>query len=375
MNWPFLNDDLDAVATMLRHPDTVMGLADAGAHVGLIMDSSQPTFLLTYWVRDQGLLSVGEAIRRLSSEPAQLFDLADRGALVPGAYADVNVIDLDGLGLPQPEYVYDYPAGAGRYVQRARGYEWTIVNGEVFMEHGRHAGALAGRGALTRGASSLGRMTGCLPGPRGVHPLLGRVRDNPPSFGPGRGVSTASSNEQRQGVVWPSSGLATASVLGGAAVASASTSTKVHAHVRGRHARSTAEAFGLAEVILEELEGLPTSSCSYEGSPDVPGVVEPQLGVSIDEAKTKKQAKKAIKSALDQAKIDGATPESVRVAGQKATYVPAVDLGGGAGTRETLTVVRGKIAVTVTQSFADPATSKDALIALAEPRSRTSSDG
>jgi len=152
LNWPFLNDDLDAVATMLRHPDTVMGLADAGAHVGLIQDSSQPTFLLTYWVREQGLLSVGEAIRRLSSEPAQLFEIADRGALVPGAYADVNVIDLDALGLPQPEYVHDYPARSGRYIQRARGYEWTVVNGEVFMERGEHTGALAGRMLLGSGA-------------------------------------------------------------------------------------------------------------------------------------------------------------------------------------------------------------------------------
>jgi N-acyl-D-aspartate/D-glutamate deacylase len=144
-NWPFLNDDLDAVATMLRHPHTVMGLADAGAHVGLIMDSSQPTFLLTYWVREQGLLSVTDAVRRLTSDPARLFGIEDRGALVPGAHADVNVIDLEGLGLPQPEYVHDYPAGAGRYVQRARGYAWTIVNGEVFMEDGQHTGALAGR--------------------------------------------------------------------------------------------------------------------------------------------------------------------------------------------------------------------------------------
>lgn len=145
VNWPFLNDDLDAVAAMLRHPHTVMGLADAGAHVGLIMDSSQPTFLLTHWVREQGLLSVSEAIRRLSSGPAQLFGMTDRGALVPGAHADVNVIDLESLGLPQPEYVYDFPAGAGRYVQRARGYAWTVVNGEVFMEAGEHAGPLAGQ--------------------------------------------------------------------------------------------------------------------------------------------------------------------------------------------------------------------------------------
>jgi N-acyl-D-aspartate/D-glutamate deacylase len=145
VNWPFLNDDLGAVEDMLRHPATVLGLADAGAHVGMIMDSSQPTFLLTYWVRERELFPVGEAVRRLTSDTAQLFGIPDRGVLRPGAYADVNVLDLDGMRLPQPEYVHDFPGGAGRYVQRASGYDWTVVNGEVFMESGEHTGALAGR--------------------------------------------------------------------------------------------------------------------------------------------------------------------------------------------------------------------------------------
>ena len=145
VNWPFLNDDLGAVETMLRHPATVMGLADAGAHVGMIMDSSQPTFFLTYWIRDRGLSTIGEAIRRLTSDTADLFGVTDRGVLRPGAFADVNVIDLDGMRLPQPEYVRDFPRGAGRYVQRASGYAATIVNGAVFMENGEHTGALTGR--------------------------------------------------------------------------------------------------------------------------------------------------------------------------------------------------------------------------------------
>jgi len=144
LNWPFLNDDLSAVETMLTHPHTVMGLADAGAHVGLIMDSSQPTFLLTHWARDRGLLSIGEAVRRLSSDTAAVMGIDDRGVLAPGTYADVNVLDLDALGLPQPEFVHDYPTGAGRFVQRARGYAWTIVNGEVFMADGEHTGVLPG---------------------------------------------------------------------------------------------------------------------------------------------------------------------------------------------------------------------------------------
>ncbi|MSO38139.1 MAG: amidohydrolase [Acidimicrobiia bacterium] len=145
VNWPALNDDLNAVQRMLCHPDSVLGLADAGAHVGLIMDSSQPTFFLTYWVRERELMSIGEAVRRLTSDTAELFSIGDRGVLKPGAYADVNVIDFEGMRLPQPEYVHDFPGGAGRYVQRASGYEATIVNGEVFMENGEHTGALAGR--------------------------------------------------------------------------------------------------------------------------------------------------------------------------------------------------------------------------------------
>jgi N-acyl-D-aspartate/D-glutamate deacylase len=144
VNWPFLNDDLGAVETMLLHPDSVLGLADAGAHVGMIMDSSQPTFFLTHWVRDRGLLPIGEAVRRLTSDTAELFSIADRGVLRAGAFADVNVIDLEGMRLPQPEYVHDFPNGAGRYIQTATGYDATIVNGRVFMEHGEHTGALAG---------------------------------------------------------------------------------------------------------------------------------------------------------------------------------------------------------------------------------------
>ena len=54
------------------------------------------------------------------------------------------MIDLDGLSLSGPEYVHDFPGGAGRYIQRGAGYDYTLVNGEVFMEAGEHTGALAG---------------------------------------------------------------------------------------------------------------------------------------------------------------------------------------------------------------------------------------
>ena len=142
---PFLNQDLAAVEAMLDDPLVTLGLADAGAHVSQIMDASQPTFFLTYWIRERERWSVEEAVRRLTSDTADLFGIRNRGRLVPGSFADVNVIDFDGLFLPQPVYVNDFPNGAGRYVQGSSGYDYTLVNGYVFMDHGEHTGALAGR--------------------------------------------------------------------------------------------------------------------------------------------------------------------------------------------------------------------------------------
>jgi len=145
LNAPVLNHQLSAVESMLSDELVTLGLADAGAHVGQIMDTSQPTFFLTYWVRELQRWTLEEAIRRLTSDTADLFGFTDRGRLQPGGYADVNVIDFDNLTLPQPEFVNDLPNDAGRYVQRAGGYDYTIVNGEVFMDHGEHTEVLAGR--------------------------------------------------------------------------------------------------------------------------------------------------------------------------------------------------------------------------------------
>jgi N-acyl-D-amino-acid deacylase len=144
-NYPFLNQRMDAVEELLDHPRMAIGLGDSGAHVGLIMDASLPTWFLLHWVRDRGHYRIEDAIRRMTSDTAQLFAVADRGELRTGAYADVNVIDLDALALRLPEFVHDFPAGAGRYVQRADGYRCTIVNGTIFMENGEPTGARAGR--------------------------------------------------------------------------------------------------------------------------------------------------------------------------------------------------------------------------------------
>ncbi|MFC5753911.1 N-acyl-D-amino-acid deacylase family protein [Actinomadura rugatobispora] len=143
--YPVLNQDLGAVAEMIANPDVVVGVADAGAHVALTMDAGNSTFFLKHWVRDEGLLDVGRAVKKLTLEGADLFGIPDRGVLAPGAFADINVLDLEDLYLHTPEMVDDFPLGASRFVQRARGYDYTIVNGRVLVEHDELTGERPGR--------------------------------------------------------------------------------------------------------------------------------------------------------------------------------------------------------------------------------------
>lgn len=145
VNWPVMNQDEAAIEELLTSPVTVLGLADAGAHATQIMDASQPTYLLAHWVRERQVLTLEQAVQALSHDTASFVGLPGRGTLVPGAFADVNVIDLERVGLPLPEIVRDFPGGIPRFVQRAHGIDHTIVNGEPFMEAGEHTGALAGR--------------------------------------------------------------------------------------------------------------------------------------------------------------------------------------------------------------------------------------
>jgi N-acyl-D-aspartate/D-glutamate deacylase len=145
LNWPFLNQSGAAVEELITHPAVLLGLADAGAHVGQIMDASQPTWFLAHWVRDRGLWSLEEGIAKLTSIPASLFELGGRGVLAEGAFADVNVFSLDDLALPLPTFEHDFPGGAGRWVQGGEGYDLTLVNGVATVEQGVHTGALPGR--------------------------------------------------------------------------------------------------------------------------------------------------------------------------------------------------------------------------------------
>ncbi len=149
----FVDADFAAVREMLVHPLTVPGLGDAGAHCTMICDASFPTYLLSYW----GVSAVPEQrfplewiFKSQCADTAALVGLNDRGVLAAGYRADVNVIDLEALAIGTPEMLYDLPAHGKRLVQRASGYEATLVAGTVVSRGGTTTGALPG--ALLRGA-------------------------------------------------------------------------------------------------------------------------------------------------------------------------------------------------------------------------------
>lgn len=136
--------NMKALEDLLKSKRVFPGLGDAGAHVSQIMDSGWCSFVLSHWVREVGLYSMGEGIRRLTSGPARIIGLKDRGVLAPGMKADVNVFDADVVAELQPELVHDFPGGAPRFIQKAVGYKTTIVNGQVSLVDGEHTGVRAG---------------------------------------------------------------------------------------------------------------------------------------------------------------------------------------------------------------------------------------
>ncbi len=143
----FLNGTLSVVREMMASPATVVALGDGGAHYGLICDASYPTFVLSHWVRDrpEGRFPLEQMVRALTSIPASTVGFEDRGLIKLGMKADLNVIDLDAIGLGIPELRYDLPGGGKRLVQSSTGYDATIVSGLVTYRNGKPTGALPGR--------------------------------------------------------------------------------------------------------------------------------------------------------------------------------------------------------------------------------------
>jgi N-acyl-D-aspartate/D-glutamate deacylase len=144
-----MNVDEDDVGELLRAPHTVLGLSDAGAHASQLCDACFSTHLLGHWVREKGTLGLEQAVRMLTSRPAEVFGLAERGRLVRGWPADVVVFDEGRVGAGPLRRVYDQPGGADRLVSDGLGIDAVIVAGQPIRRDGKDAvdpdGPLPGR--------------------------------------------------------------------------------------------------------------------------------------------------------------------------------------------------------------------------------------
>ncbi len=149
-----MNTDADAVAEIFLHPTTVLGLSDAGAHVTLFSEAGQTSQLLGHWVRERRALSLEAAVRLITSAPAEVFGIPDRGRLAPGLAADITVFDPATIACHEEEIVHDLPDGGPRYVSPASGVQWSFVGGVPIIRDGRlpDPGEVSGAGRVIRAA-------------------------------------------------------------------------------------------------------------------------------------------------------------------------------------------------------------------------------
>ncbi|MBI2803146.1 MAG: amidohydrolase family protein [Gammaproteobacteria bacterium] len=151
--YELFNSDESRIPELITDSRTMIGLSDGGAHVDMFCDAGYCTYLLGTWVREREVMSLEHAVRRITSEPAALFGIQQRGRLAPGLAADFAIFDLARVGSQKRgEMRHDLPGGGRRLVMPAQGVEYTIVNGQVLFEHGRDTGARAGQ--VLRGGSA-----------------------------------------------------------------------------------------------------------------------------------------------------------------------------------------------------------------------------
>jgi N-acyl-D-aspartate/D-glutamate deacylase len=132
-----MNTDASSVAEIFLHPSAVLGLSDAGAHITQFSEAGQTSQLLGHWVRERQALPLEAAVRLITSAPADIFGIPDRGRLAPGLAADITVFDPRTIACHDEEIVHDMPDGGPRYVARSSGIEWSFVNGQPIIRDGR----------------------------------------------------------------------------------------------------------------------------------------------------------------------------------------------------------------------------------------------
>jgi len=140
------NTRVDRMTEILNDKSVLIALGDGGAHVDMLCDAGYPTYLLGTWVRERQALTLEEGVRRLTSDPADVFGIKDRGRLQTGLACDVAIFDPARIGSTnRGERRFDLPGGGKRMVMPSKGVEYTVVNGQVTWDQGQLTEAKAGK--------------------------------------------------------------------------------------------------------------------------------------------------------------------------------------------------------------------------------------
>jgi len=143
--YELFNADEKRIPELITDPRVMVGLSDGGAHVDMLCDAGYCTYLLGTWVRDRSVMTLEHAVKRITSEPAAFYGITQRGTLKQGLAADFAIFDLNTVGSKKRgEMRNDLPGGGKRLVMPAQGVQYTVVNGSVLYDGGKHTGALPG---------------------------------------------------------------------------------------------------------------------------------------------------------------------------------------------------------------------------------------
>lgn len=129
-----LNSDEDAVGRMMQDKNAIVSLSDAGAHLTFLCDAGFGLHVLGHWVRERKLMPVEQAVRKLTSEAAELFGIRQRGTIATGMHADLLLFDPKTVGRGPSKRVFDLPAGASRLTTPATGVHGVWVNGKMVAD-------------------------------------------------------------------------------------------------------------------------------------------------------------------------------------------------------------------------------------------------
>ena len=144
-NYELFNSNEALIPELITDPRIMIGLSDGGAHVDALCDAGYCTYLLGHWVREKEVMTLERAIQRITTEPANLFGITQRGRIAEGLAADFAIFDLTTVGSDKTgEMRYDLPGGGRRLVVPSRGIEYTVVNGDILYAHGKDSGARTG---------------------------------------------------------------------------------------------------------------------------------------------------------------------------------------------------------------------------------------